>query len=253
MERHEYHVMDALEQDFWWYRGLHAAVVCRLDRLGLPPGSRLLDAGCGTGGVLHQLAQQRPAWHYTGLEFDAEAARLARAKTGVPVVRGSVNALPFADQAFDTILSQDVLYHRNVDEAAMLAECFRCLRPGGHLLVQAAAFNWMRSAHDEHVHGARRYTASRLATLLTRAGFTVTRTEYWNSLLFPLMVLQRQLVGRHQTRSDVHPLPPWLNASLFQMLDLERRLGIQLPFGGSVWAWATRPGGPATPQDHHAP
>lgn len=235
MERIEYQLMNSLEQDFWWYRALHATICQRLLALQLPAGSNVLDAGCGTGGMLAHLLQQAPQYHYRGLEWDAAAAAMAQQKTGLAIARGSVNAMPFADAQFAAILSQDVLYHRNVDEWAMLAECNRCLQPGGHLLLNVAAFQWMASAHDEHVHGARRYTAARLRELLQQHGFTVVRSGYWNSFLFPLMMLQRLTVGRHKASSDVKTVPAWQNRLFFAVLDLERRLQLQLPFGGSAW------------------
>lgn len=241
MERIEYRLMHELEGDFWWYRALHAAVMQRLDHLQLPTGSAVLDAGCGTGGLLQHLARTRPQWRYHGLEFDAEAAQLAQQKSGVAVTRGSVNVMPFADQQFAAILSQDVLYHRNVDERAMLAECFRCLQPGGQLLLQVAAYQWLASAHDEHVHGARRYTAGRLRQLLQQAGFVVTAAGYWNSLLFPLMVLQRLVLGRNKADSDVQTIPVWQNRLLFAVLDAERQLPLPWPFGGSVWIQGRKP------------
>jgi SAM-dependent methyltransferase len=148
--------------------------------------------------------------------------------------------MPFADQQFAAILSQDVLYHRNVDEQAMLQECHRCLRPKGELLLHVAAFQWMASAHDEHVHGARRYTEARLKKLLQRNGFEVIRSGYWNSLLFPLMMLQRLTVGKHKTSSDVETVSVWKNRIFHVVLDCERRLPLHFPFGGSVWAHAKK-------------
>jgi SAM-dependent methyltransferase len=242
MERIEYLLMNDLEQDFWWYRALHAVVLQRLQALSLPAGSEVLDAGCGTGGQLRYLGEHAPQYRYCGLERHDEAAAMAQHKTGLPVVRGSANAMPFADGRFAAILSQDVLYHRAVDEDAMIAECFRCLQPGGHLLLHVAAYQWLASAHDKHVHGARRYTASRLRELLQQHGFTVLRSGYWNSLLFPLMLLQRLTVGRHKASSEVEAVPAWQNRLFFAVLDCERRLRLQLPFGGSVWIHGQKTG-----------
>ncbi|HQQ62963.1 MAG TPA: class I SAM-dependent methyltransferase [Pseudomonadales bacterium] len=241
MERIEYQLMNTLEQDFWWYRALHATVTARLLQLALPAGSAVLDAGCGTGGLLRYLVTHAPHLRFSGLEFDSEAAAMAEQKTGMPITRGSVNAMPFADASFAAILSQDVLYHRNVDDQAMVRECYRCLQPGGHVLLHVAAFQWMASAHDAHVHGARRYNAQQLRSLMQQNGFRVVKTAYWNSLLFPLMALQRLTVGKHKTSSDVQAPPAWQNHLFFQVLDLERRLRLQLPYGGSVWAWGTKP------------
>lgn len=236
MERIEYQLMNSLEENFWWYRALHAVVAQRLFQLQLPAGANVLDAGCGTGGMLKYLAQHAPQYRYCGLEWNAEAAAMAEQKTGFAITRGSVNAMPFADQQFAAILSQDVLYHRNVDERAMLQEFHRCLQPQGQLLVHVAAFQWMASAHDEHVHGARRYTKKQLKKCLQQNGFEVIRSGYWNSLLFPLMMLQRLTVGKHKASSDVETVSIWQNKIFHAVLDAERRLNCRLPFGGSVWA-----------------
>lgn len=244
MERAEYHRMAALEDTMWWYRALHAGMIDRLDHSALPPGAPVLDAGCGTGGLLARLARARPDLALAGLEFDPEAARLAQAKTGLAVIVGSVNAMPYDDGSFQAIVSADVLCHAGVQEDAALAEFRRCLRPGGRLLLNLPAYQWMASAHDAHVHNARRYTARGAHRLVMAAGFTSVSTGYWNSLLFPLMLLHRLVAGRGQAESDVRPFPAWQDRLFFSVTAVERRLfgpGAGLPFGGSVWVWASKP------------
>src|SRR6478735_6940289 len=98
MERVEYDLMNTLEGGFWWYRALHAVVAQRLLQLQLPAGAAVLDAGCGTGGMLKYLMQHAPQYHYCGLEWNADAAALASNKTGLTIMRGSVNAMPFANR-----------------------------------------------------------------------------------------------------------------------------------------------------------
>lgn len=236
--------MAALEASLWWYRALHRAVLQRLRRLGLPAGTRLLDAGCGTGGLLRQIAEVFPGWRAEGVEFDPEAAGLAARKSGLPVAVGSVNGLDFPDASFDVIVSDDVLGHAGVDEAKALEEFFRCLKPGGRLLLNLPAYEWMKSAHDRHVHNARRYTAMRIGLALQAAGFRCRRLGYWNSLLFPVMALHRLVQARNAEGSDVKPFPPLLDALFFRIADSERHLenlGLGLPFGGSVVVLAERP------------
>jgi ubiquinone/menaquinone biosynthesis C-methylase UbiE len=253
MERAEYHRMAMLEATMWWYRALHAALLDRLQQLGLPPGARLLDAGCGTGGLLARLSAARPDLNLHGLEYDAEAAELARAKlpaglagwadTAVQV--GSVNALPYPDASFDVVVSADVLCHAGVDEPAALAEFLRCLKPGGSLLLNLPAYQWMASAHDAHVHNLRRYTAGQARAKVAAAGFTAVSGGYWNSLLFPLMLLHRLTAGKGGGQgSDVRPFPAWQDRLFFAVTALERWLagaGLRLPFGGSVWIAAKKP------------
>lgn len=245
MERVEYHRMAVLEATMWWYRALHAGLIGRLD---LPSGARLLDAGCGTGGLLARLSAMRPDLQLTGLEYDPEAASLASEKTpGLTVQVGSVNAMPYADASFDAVVSADVLCHAGVDQAAALGELYRVLKPGGRLLLNLPAYQWMASAHDAHVHNVRRYTAGGARALLRQAGFGTVRSGYWNSLLFPLMLLHRLLSrgsgGGQAKGSDVRPFPAWQDRLFFAVTALERRLarlGLALPFGGSVWVEARK-------------
>ncbi|WP_235907923.1 class I SAM-dependent methyltransferase [Siccirubricoccus phaeus] len=229
--------MDAAEDGMWWYRSLHGQVLDALAALG-PPEGVLLDAGCGTGGFLARLAAARPGQRAMGLEYFPAAAARAAAKSGAAVAAGSVNALPFAAGSFRTLVSLDVLCHAAVDPAAALAEFRRVLAPGGRLVLNLPAFEWLHSAHDLRVHNARRYTAAGARTMLAASGFTGIRQHYWNTLLLPLMVLQRKVLARAPDHgSDVAPFPPWLDRSLLAVAGLERRLqrlDLRFPAGGSV-------------------
>jgi SAM-dependent methyltransferase len=237
MERVEYALMDEAEHQLWWYRALHVRLVAAL---GYREG-RVLDAGCGTGGLLSVLAAARPGLALVGLEWSEFAAARAAAKSPALIVRGSVNALPFAPASFDAAITADVLCHAAVDRAQALAELRRVLRRGARLVVNMPAYQWLFSAHDRQVHNALRQTAGQTAQMLRAAGFTGIRTRYWNSLLLPLMIAQRKLRGRGAASSDVAPIPPWLDASLHAVTDVERRLRLALPFGGSVLATAENP------------
>jgi SAM-dependent methyltransferase len=245
MDPAEYALMDEAEDRMWWYRALHARLLDALARLlperGVPNrAARLLDAGCGTGGLLAKLARERPDLALTGIEWNEAAAARARRKSGAEILRGSVGALPFATASFDAAISADVLCHRAVDPARALAEMARVLRPGGLLLVNMPAFAWLLSAHDRRVHNARRVTAGQLGDMLRRAGFQNVTARYWNGLLLPLMIVQRKLIARGDSVSDVAAYSPWLDATLHCVTEFERRARLPLPAGGSVLAVALR-------------
>ncbi len=243
MERREYERLAAVEERGWWFRGLHANLIRAWQRRAAPASDAiLLDAGCGTGGLLTRLAEAAPSARRYGLEFDPGAAATARDKSGAMLVVGSVLAPPLAPQSCDAIFSADVLCHRGVEPAEALAALAPCLKPRGLLLLSLPAYRWLFSGHDRAVDNVRRFGAGEIRTLLRAAGFVEIRIDYWNSLLFPLMVAQRVL--HRGAESDVELLPPLVEWLFGAILRCELALaagGLRLPFGGSILATAVRP------------
>jgi SAM-dependent methyltransferase len=238
MEPDEYARMDAVEAGMWWYRALHARLLDALAEQTGAAASPILDAGCGTGGLLARLSISCTAF---GLEWHASAATTAAAKSGRPIARGSINELPFAAGAFGTVIAADVLCHAAVEPMIALAEIKRVLRPQGRLIVNMPAFRALLSAHDERVHNVRRLNAGETRAMLEAAGFRTLHVHYWNGLLLPLMIARRKILPPSSDRSDVAAFPPWLDSMLHGMTELERRLRLRLPAGGSVLAVAERP------------
>ena len=111
--------------------------------------SRVLDIGCGSGGITLHMVEKHGAGHATGFDVELpviEAAQARATKRGLSgratFVHAPPGPLPFADAAFDMVFSKDALLHVP-DKDALFAEIFRVLKPGGVF----AASNWM-IAHD---------------------------------------------------------------------------------------------------------
>lgn len=228
----------------WWYRGLRALAAGLLGRAMArsTAAGPVLDAGCGTGGMLAKLGPAVAGRATLGLEYDIAAAALASAKAGRPVAAGSANEMPLAERSLGAYVSLDVLCHGGVDPGRAVGEAHRCLAAGGVAVFNLPAYGWLLSAHDRRVHNVRRFSRGEARTLLTQHGFRVVRSSYWNTLLFPLMLLHR-LTERQDAASDVRDYPRWLDALFSAALAVERAAilaGLSLPFGGSLILVAAR-------------
>ncbi|HEY0736814.1 MAG TPA: methyltransferase domain-containing protein [Herpetosiphonaceae bacterium] len=248
MEQIEYEIMASVEGAHWWYRGMRAISAAWLDLVyGQRRDLRVLDTGCGTGGNGEFLQRYGCV---AGLDLSALALELGWRRLPGKLARGSVVTLPFKDAAFDLVTSFDVLYHRAViDEGAALAETMRVLRPDGRFLVRLPAYRWLSSKHDRSVHGRYRYTAAETHTLLTGAGFEIEQLSYINTLLFPVVLLQRLservLPQLEQAGSDLELPDPLVNRTLQTAMYTEAawlRGGGRFPFGLSILALARKPG-----------
>jgi SAM-dependent methyltransferase len=246
MERSEYHKLDHLEDRMWWFAASHRNLLTLSWRQALLDAGwqPILDAGCGTGGFLAQLAARYPDRALFGLDVNSLACQRAATKSAMPVCVGSINALPFPEGIFAAVFSIDVLCHSAVDERSAVLQFRRCLADNGCLVINVPAYSWMLSRHDAAVHNVRRYTTKGVCRLLESAGFRIVYATYWNAVLFPLMVITRKLLPKcGGSTSDVKEYPRLIDllcrvATSFETALLRR--GLRLPFGGSVIAIATK-------------
>jgi SAM-dependent methyltransferase len=246
MERSEYHKLDRLEDRMWWFAASHRNLLTLLWRQApLDAGWQpILDAGCGTGGFLAQLATRYPNRALFGLDVNPLACQRAAAKSARPVCVGSINALPFPEGIFAAVFSIDVLCHSDVDERSAVLQFRHCLADNGWLVINVPAYSWMLSRHDAAVHNVRRYTTKGVSRLLESAGFRMVYATYWNAVLFPLMVITRKFLPKCDgTTSDVKEYPRLIDLLCRVATSFETTLfrrGLRLPFGGSVIAIATK-------------
>jgi SAM-dependent methyltransferase len=225
------------EDRHWWYRGRRIVLSRAIAQLELPRPARILDAGCGSGRNMVELASLGTV---TGVELSQTSVALARARGMGEVIEGSVLGMPFEPGSFDLAVSLDVIEHLDEDLDA-LRELRRVVAPGGALLVTVPAYEWLWSGHDEINHHHRRYTRRSLQRVAEQAGWRQTRTTYFNSLLLPVAILLRAL-DRLSTKTTESSLDLWvppgpLNWLLERPLVLEAALigrGGRIPAGLSL-------------------
>ena len=206
--------------------------------LGMRPGGRTLDLGCGPGGNFALLAPLAPS---LSVGFDLAPVALELAYAAAPqarLVRGDLShPLPFANGAFDLVTIFNVLYHSWIeDESRVLTEACRVLKPGGLLMLTEPAFPCLKRRMDHIGMAKRRYRLSEMRAMVRHAGFQTLQDSYFTSFGFPL-ALALALTGGSDAETgaaDMKPLNPRTNRLFLGLARAEAALirrGIGMPFG----------------------
>jgi SAM-dependent methyltransferase len=172
------------------------------DRLGLAPGDRMLDMGCGGG--RHAFAAIRRGATVVAFDYSEGELKDVRGVVGamgeageIPdgtewgTVNGDALNLPFADASFDVIVASEVLEHLWATEWAM-TELVRVLRPGGRIAVTVPSeyperLCWAldRNYHDVPGGHVRIFKRRDLEGRLERAGLVLTGHDHQHGLHSP--------------------------------------------------------------------
>ncbi|MBL0371665.1 methyltransferase domain-containing protein [Rhizobium sp. KVB221] len=156
-------------------------------------GRRVLDLGCGSGGIALFIARTLKPSQIVGFDVELpviEQARRRATKAGlagqVEFTQGPPGQMPFADESFDVVFSKDAMVHIP-DKDAVFADIFRVLKPGGTF----AASDWLIAHDDEPSADMKDYLAAeglsfgmaspdRYINAMERAGFVDVRAQSRN-------------------------------------------------------------------------
>ena len=205
-------------------------------------GSRLLEVGCGVGGILSQLT---PREFVMGIDIEEEEVEFARrrfaAKTGFDFALMDISALSHDDRAalkshrFDTVLCINVLEHIK-DDAGAVGAMADVLVPGGVLAILVPAHPGLYGHYDAMDGHFRRYTMSGLREVLDRSGLVVERLYRFNLVGAAGWWVQYRLLRRKIHQQGHFKV---LQAILPALKAVESR--VQPPFGLSLVAAARKP------------
>ena len=239
----EYTNMFALEDRFWWYRGVHDLILGYIRRRA-PARLQILDAGCGTGKLMTLLA---PLGQVSGIDASDQALQYCRERglSGVEIV--DLNDWSPA-RVYDVITCIDVLCHESVrDVGAVLGQFHRGLRPGGTLILNLPAFESLRRDHDRVVQTVRRLRREDLLPLLRERGFEIELSTYRLPALYYAIRLRKALAPSKEAatpESDLRMISPLLDTLLWWMNWIENRAilaGLRFPVGSSLFVAARKP------------
>lgn len=233
---HLYEGLGSLENDFRNFNLLRLIA-------GNVRGNRVLDIGCGSGGLLSLLHEQGHS--VCGIEPNAELVGLAnRLHPELQVVQGTGTDLDRVVGQFDAITIIDVLEHID-DDSDQLSRIWDRLVPGGQLTVLVPAFPVLYGERDRNNGHFRRYTSRELTSKLRETGFEPLRQRYWNALgFFPYFVSERLLHRELNTELRTNRPQNWWRRKMIRLLhgwfrEVENR--VSFGFGLSFLCIAEKP------------
>lgn len=223
--------------NFWFY-SRNCLIVWALQRY-FPKVKNFFEIGYGTGFVLQGISKAFPHIalygtdiYTTGLDYAKKRLNNAR------LFQMDARNISFTDE-FDVIGAFDLLEHVKEDDL-VLSQMHKATRQNGGIMLAVPQHSFLWSRVDENACHLRRYNAQKLKAKVERAGFKVLDMISFVSWLLPLMMIVRlgkRGAGRNYSVIDELKLDSLSNMILKKILDFERfliRLGIRLPFGGSL-------------------
>lgn len=247
MKKNAYMEMFVVEDTHWWYVTLHELVTLLSKTRFSKEPLKILDAGCGTGGLLSILSK---AGHDTeGIDYSEDALNLCRKRGLNHIVRADINEWAPIPKTYDLIVSMDVLCHEWVnDEIKVLRNLADGLKEDGLIMLNYPAFPILSRHHDQIVMIRKRYIKKNLEKYLAEAGLAPVILSYRLPHAFLFLILLRMYEtirkDKMEPKSDIADLPSgFINQLLIKIGRSENRIiarGLSIPFGSSLFVVAKK-------------
>ena len=239
---HEYQKMFSVENTLWWYRILHLLIFKAVKRNFDSRDVSVLDAGCGTGGMMKFLIDKG----YRNIEgFDVSEHAIAFTRKNNLAVT-ELNLLDFTEskleKKFDVIISNDTLCYFDdpEEQKRVLSNFYNNINEDGIVVMNLPALDQFEGIHDIAVGLKMRFNVERIEKLVDPAKFEIVEKRFWPFLLSPLIYFIRRSQKRKIERNDFEvvsdidvPLAP-VNFLLYLLTRIEIAIFGNYPFGSSL-------------------
>jgi SAM-dependent methyltransferase len=241
----EYVKMHNAEGTLWWYRILHQHVLDLIQANSASKDIQILDAGCGTGGMLSFLREKGYTNIY-GFDISPYAVEACKGRTLNNIQMGAIENVSsmYPAESFDVIICNDMLYF--VEDEVWTNSfngLFLLLKKGGIIVVNLPAFSVFQGTHDISVGIQNRWTYNRFAKKIisSKVNYSNVSYFYWPFLLSPFIMTVRLIQNAKwhlgfvkQVNSDVYLPSNRINRLFYLITKLENRLPFKRFFGSSL-------------------
>lgn len=243
----EYSAMFEVEENLWWYKILHEQVIFEINSFSKGNKQiKILDAGCGTGGLLLKL-QYAGYQNIQGFDFNDDAIQFSKSR-GLNVQKLDITNLQgvFEKESFDVIVSDDVLYQfEDKDIEKTISSIVDILKQNGVFITNNNAFEIFRGTHDIAVGSKKRFVLKDFKAYLSKTkDVSILKHHYWSLFLSPLILVIRllqklqlklNLVDLKNIKSDVEMPSEFMNNLFYNICKFELKILKKSPFGSSLF------------------
>jgi len=242
----EYRMMYEAEEKLWWYRILHEKVLKEIqNRFHENKQIKILDAGCGTGGLMSFLIKHGYE-NIQGFDYSEDAVNFCKERNlAVQQIDITNFENKFAANSFDVIVNDDVVYQFDNSTITNIFHTFQSiLKVDGIIISNNNAFNVFYGTHDIAVGGKQRFKLSDFEKILKNLPLKIIYHTYWSVLLSPLILgvrlvqqiqLKLNLIDLKSIKSDVTVPADFVNNFFYQVVKLEEQLFKKGFFGSSLF------------------
>jgi SAM-dependent methyltransferase len=237
-KQYEYAAMAKCEKELWWYKCLHDLTLKKINRIA-GKNAIILDAGCGTGGMLAHLTKHG-FMNTSGFDLSTDAIHYTVSKGTSNVQLLNIldcdSAYPF--NSFDVIICNDILCLLNDGEDKVaFKKLVSLLKPGGSLIMNLPAGKFFEGTHDHAVGIKKRYSKKKIRQLAEDQLVKINEMYRWPFILSPLVFLLRLsqrgkllFFREKEYKSDVRLPHPILNNLFYGLTSFENRV-----IGSKLW------------------
>ena len=239
-------MMYEAEEKLWWYRILHEKVLKEIQNRFLENKQiKILDAGCGTGGLMSFLIKHGYE-NIQGFDYSEDAVSFCKERN-LDVQQTDITNFEnkFAANSFDIIVNDDVVYQFDNSTITNIFHTFQSiLKVDGIIITNNNAFNVFYGTHDIAVGGKQRFKLSDFEKILKNLPLKIIYYTYWSVLLSPLILgvrlvqqiqLKLNLIDLKSIKSDVTVPADFVNNFFYQVVKLEEKLFKNGFFGSSLF------------------
>jgi SAM-dependent methyltransferase len=238
--KNEYVKMDSVEKRHWWYKTLHELVRVNIKSHFHSKKINILDAGCGTGGLLEYLKSNNYV-NLSGFDLSADAVEISHNKS---LNVKSLNLIDYKDRGekYDVIISNDTMYFFSLKEQRSILNNFHnSMKNKGIIILNLPSFRAFHGTHDRAVGIQKRFNKKMVRDMVDLSKFEICQKFYWPFLLSPIVLLVRLFQSiklnfwkKIKIKSDIDMPSSFINNILYKIVGLENKYIKNKPFGSSL-------------------